>query len=290
MKTYEITNNKITVYDLSQFNIEHILECGQTFLYEKHNEYYEVVSGSEMARIFSYTNKVEIFCTNENYFENYFDLKTNYNEIKKDLQFDDTMKKATIYGYGMRILRQHKLETLIGFIISANNNIKRIQKTMFSLCKKFGTKIEHNIGTYYTFPTLKELSKITKEEFLELGAGYRADYLVKTIKYLNENSFNLEKLEQLNTEELNKFLVSLYGIGQKVADCILLFAYSRTDVVPVDTWVDKIYNKYYGEENNKKNRSEIRKEFLNYFKKLSGYAQQYLFYYERDKSKNQKSI
>lgn len=285
MKNYELTNNKIIIYDLSQFNIEHILECGQVFLYEKKENYYEVLSGGEMARIFSYPNKVEIICTNTKYFENYFDLKTDYNEIKRALQIDETMRKAVSYGYGMRILRQHKLETLIGFIISANNNIKRIQKTMYGLCKEFGTKINHNIDTYYAFPNLQQLSKISKEEFLKLGAGYRADYLLKTIKYLSENNVDLEKLEELDIEKLNIFLLSLYGIGQKVADCILLFAYSKTEVVPVDTWVDKIYNKYYGANKNVKNRKQIREEFLNYFKKLSGYAQQYLFYYEREQNK-----
>jgi N-glycosylase/DNA lyase len=259
--------NKITILNLEHFNIEHILACGQVFLFEKVEENYEVVSGCEFARIVTGENKVEIFCTNADYFEHYFDLKTNYAIVKQNLSQHPVLMKAINYGYGMRILRQPPLETTIGFIFSANNNVGRIQASMLKLKQQFGTKMESAIGSYYAFPTLEQLKKITKEQFLALGAGYRASYLTETIK---------------------NYFTKLKGIGSKVADCILLFAYYKTEVVPVDIWVEKVYQKYFRQNNQIKSREQIRTYFLNIFTKYAGYAQQYLFYYEREVGKLKK--
>ena len=228
-------------------------------------------------------NKAIIECTNVDYFEEYFDLKTDYGLVKQALSGNEILNKAMEYGYGMRILRQNKLETIIGFMISANNNIKRIQNSMNELSQEFGTKINSFLGTYYAFPTLEQLSKVTKEDFVRFGTGYRAGHLVETIEVLN--IWNLEELEKLDTPDLLKKFIGLKGIGQKVADCIVLFSYYRTDVVPVDTWVFKIYNKYFNQEKQTVNKSYMRKELTKVFKAYSGYAQQYLFYYERQMSR-----
>ncbi len=197
------------------------------------------------------------------------------------------MKNAVEYGYGIRILRQAKLEIIIGFIISANNNIKRIQGSLKKLCTSYGTlKKDDNLGEYYAFPTLAQLSKITESEFKELGVGYRAKSLVKAIHQLK--SFDLQTIEKIKTEEAIKKLTELSGVGPKVADCILLFTYYNMEVFPVDTWIEKIYNNYFVEKERITNRVLIRKNLTDIFKELSGYAQQYLFYYERD-SKVQKT-
>lgn len=287
MSDYIKEKNKITITNLEHFNIEHILECGQVFLFEKCENYYEVVSGNEYARIFTYPEKVEILCTNEDYFENYFDLKTDYSKIKQNLSTHLLLKQAIEYGYGMRILKQGKLETIIGFIISANNNINRIKNSMKKLREQFGTKTVSKLGEYYAFPTLDQLSVVSTEQFVSLGTGYRAPHLVKAIEQLKQ--FDLEQLSVLETANLKNKLIKLQGIGSKVADCILLFSYYRTDVVPVDTWVEKVYNKYFSQNNQIKNREIIREEFFNIFTKLSGYAQQYLFYYERQFGKFNKN-
>lgn len=281
--------NKIIIKNLNNFNIKHILECGQVFRYENCGDYYLVISDSQIARIFSYANETVIECTDENYFENYFDLKTDYSHIKQQLSQFEVLKNAMEYGGGIRILRQDKLEMFISFIISANNNIKRIQNSIKKLSEKFGTKINSKqFGDYYAFPTLEQLNKITEQDFLDAGVGYRAVQLVKFIKQLNE--IDLEVFSALPTEKAINELIKLSGIGPKVADCVLLFGYYKMDVFPVDTWIEKIYNNYFSQNAQISNRTIIRKNLTDIFTKLSGYAQQYLFYYERQNKNSKKSL
>ncbi|MGD9901357.1 MAG: DNA-3-methyladenine glycosylase [Spirochaetales bacterium] len=274
--------NKITIYDIDSFNVTHIFECGQVFRYTKTDEYYEAVSKDQIARVYSYENRVEILCSDEDYFENYFDLKTDYKQIKNSLKAFkiDALNMAIDYGYGIRILRQDELETIISFIISANNNIKRIQGSLKKLSERFGTKLKSKIfGEYYAFPTLKQLSKINEAQFVELGTGYRAGQLVKAILQLQ--NMNLKNVYNLSTNTATNTFIEMSGIGPKVADCVLLFGYYKMDVFPVDTWIEKVFNHYFCNGNPLTNRPLIRKELVKIFDGLSGYAQQYLFYYER---------
>ena len=181
------------------------------------------------------------------------------------------MRTAVRYGYGIRILRQDIVETIISFIISANNNIPRIQGIL------------NRIAPNGKFPTLSELSKITEEEFKQMGSGYRAPYLVKSIKTLAENKINLSVPQTLNGYDANKYLCeNLVGVGPKVADCILLFGYHKMDVFPVDTWVKKIYQDLFGDMPSPK---IIRQKLIDLYGENAGYAQQYLFYNKRDGSK-----
>lgn len=280
---YKIENNKIIITNLSQFNAQHILECGQIFRFKNYDNVYEVISGDEKAVITSEENKIEIECTNVEYFVNFFDLKTNYNYIKQQLAITPIMKKATEYGYGIRILRQVELEMFVSFIISANNNIKRIQGTINKLSQNFGTYV-NKLGGYYAFPTLEQLSKVSQADWKELGAGYRAGYLVESISKLKD--YNLTKLYNLNTKEKIKELTTFKGIGNKVADCILLFGYYDMNCFPVDTWIEKVYNDFFETNKKLKNRDIIRKKLVAKFDKLSGYAQQYLFYFRRENWQN----
>ena len=277
---YTVDENKIIVSDTNQFNAQHILECGQVFRYNKTDNGYEVFSQNHKAVIQDVAGKTVINCDDLNYFINYFDLNTNYDKIKINLICDKITEKAVKFGYGIRILKQDPLETIIGFIISANNNIPRIRKTLELLCKSYGTKMED----YYAFPTLKQLNEIPLSFFRTIGCGYRDKYLFETIKAIN-NGFDINVVYSMNSYEANKYLQKLLGIGVKVADCILLFAYGKTDVFPADTWIKKLYCDY----NNLKNtdtkdiKTQIVKEYFeNYFGKYSGYAQQYLYYYKRD--------
>ena len=186
------------------------------------------------------------------------------------------MEKALTFGSGIRILKQDHFETIISFIVSANNNIKRIKKILFAIREKFGTKKED----YYAFPTLSQLKTATVEDFKNLGAGYRAKYLYEVCRQLENEDLN--EWLKFSTEELNKKLLSLMGVGQKVADCIMLFGFSKQDVFPVDTWIEKVYCTYFNEEHDRK---KIRQNLLETFGEKSGYAQQYLFYSMREKNK-----
>jgi len=161
---------------------------------------------------------------------------------------------------------------LISFIISANNNIKRIQLILSRLRKVLG----ENMGEYHAFPSYETLLKTNEEFFKEIGCGYRASYLYKVLRQITPR--DLYEWRELPTPELRKKLIGLSGVGPKVADCIMLFGYSRQDVFPVDTWIAQMYNKFY---KNETNRNKIRENLVKEFKDLSGYAQQYLFFYMR---------
>lgn len=270
---YTKENNRIIVNDLSDFNIEHILECGQVFTYYKENNEYVVLSADKCARIKPMQDCCIIETEHVDYFVNYFDLNTDYGAIKAKLAQIDFMHEAIRFGSGIRILKQDLIETFVGFIISANNHIKRIKYTMKMIREQFG----QNMGTYQAFPSIEKLLTITKEQFSELGAGYRSAYLVSAIKSLSEIDLNATK--NLDTEQLKKLLLQIMGIGPKVADCILLFGYSRFNVFPIDTWTSKVYKDVF---NNDNSRIKMREELVLMFNDLSGYAQQYLFYNKRN--------
>lgn len=274
MNNYFIDNNKIIVTNLSEFNIVHILECGQIFRYHKKDNLYEVYSKNERAIVTTCNNKCIIECTNVNYFVNFFDLNTNYTEIKRKLSNFEVLKPMLDNCYGIRILNQWDYEMIISFIISSNNNIKRIQLIIDNICKKFGK----NMGEFFAFPTLQELQKATEEDFKNCGAGYRAKYLVKVVEQLK--NFNYSEIYSLCSEKAIEKILNLSGVGPKVADCILLFGFHKADVFPVDTWIKKVYNTYFN-NNVCDNVKQIRKDLVNIFGDLSGFAQQYLFYYKR---------
>lgn len=271
---YEIQKDKILIFDKSEFCPKHILECGQIFSYKKTDEAYIVYSSDKKAIVVEKSNCCEILTDDVPYFVNFFDLDTDYSQIKCDLlKKYPFMKKSIDFGYGIRILKQDFFETIISFIISSNNNIKRIQKILFNIRERFGK----NMGDYYSFPTPQMLKIATEQDFKEMGAGYRAKYLVKATEQL----LNVDFLEvaKLDTMQLNKFLLSIMGVGQKVADCIMLFAFAKQNVFPVDTWIEKVYCTYFEQEHN---RDIIHKKLIDTFGDMSGYAQQYLFYSQRE--------
>ena len=279
---YKISNDKIIITGKDEFDPMHILECGQIFRYSKIDGGYNVISGDKFATIVDTKEGYEILTKDTKYFENFFDLQRNYTKIKQKLaKNNQTLKLATDFGGGIRILNQQPFEMIISFIISANNNIKRIQ----SLVEKLSVRCGKNMGDYFAFPTLDELSTLSIDDLRALGMGFRAKYIYATVKKLK--NIDLESFRQKSTAEIVEFLTSLDGVGPKVADCILLFAYHKTDCFPVDTWVEKIYNTYFAAEK-LSNRSVIRKNLLSIFGEDSGYAQQYLFYYKRELDKNLK--
>lgn len=270
---YSIGKGEITIFDTSDFNIEHILECGQVFRYKKLNNCYEVYTLNHKATIFS-QKPITICCDDEKYFEKYFDLDRDYAKIKLALKKDGLLCKAIDFGYGIRILNQGKIEAIIGFIISANNNIPRIKQILENICREYGT----NMGDYYAFPTIEQLSTIPLEFFTNIKCGYRDKYLYETIQMLKDT--DLDYLDTLSTDELKLQLMKLKGVGSKVADCIMLYGFHRTDVFPTDTWIKKVYVDFCKGSTNESEKV-VRSYFVNRYRELSGYAQQYLFYNKR---------
>lgn len=271
---YKISDNKIIVLDKTQFNPKHILECGQVFRFGKDdNGNYFVISKNHKATIKEFENHYEIESDNTDYFINYFDLNTDYNKIKQFLSNNKILFPMIRHGYGIRILNADPIEMIISFIISQNNNIKRIQTIIEKLCS-----IGKDMGTYKAFPTIEELSKQPLEFYKTLGAGYRDKFLKSVSDTLSKT--NIDEILNLDTDNLYNYLISLTGIGPKVASCILLFGFHKTDKFPVDTWIEQVYYNHFSIE--KRTRTEIQKYFENMFGEYSGIAQQYLFYFERE--------
>ncbi|MBQ0017458.1 MAG: DNA-3-methyladenine glycosylase 2 family protein [Clostridiales bacterium] len=283
---YTKEKDRIIIEKCEDFNAEHILECGQVFRYKKVGNKYLVFSTNKCAEVFEENDKIIIKTSDVDYFENYFDLTTDYANIKseivkvfkqnykdKDFKF---LLKAIDYGKGIRILKQNFMEAMLSFVISQNNNIKRIQLIVERMCERYGT----NMGSYYAFPTLEQLEKITLNEYSEMGLGYRASYMVEVVKMLG--SFDYDKFTALNSDEKLKFLLNTKGIGPKVADCIMLFGFYEMKVFPVDTWIVKVFNEYF--DNKVSDRKVMRKTLVDIFDIYAGYAQQYLFYYQRLKN------
>ncbi len=266
---YEVDKDCILVQNRSEFNIEHILECGQVFCYGKEDDKYLVFPQDKYAEVIEYKDGYKILTKDTDYFIDFFDLNTSYSKIKEELAKQEIMKKPIEFGYGIRILKQDLFETLISFIISANNNIKRIKLILNNLRKNLSKDGK-------SFPTYEELLSCNEEFFEKMGAGYRAGYLYKVLRQVTRE--DLSAFASLPTKELRQKLISLSGVGPKVADCVMLFGYNRFDVFPVDTWIQKMYNMFFSPLDN---REKISQNLVEQFGSLSGYAQQYLFYYQR---------
>jgi N-glycosylase/DNA lyase len=229
------------------------------------------ISGGEYAIV----KDGEIISTDDGYFSNYFNLAQDYQSIEKTLKLPQKVKEPC---KGIRILSGDIIEIILSFIISANNNIGRIKKTILRLCENYGEKREFSGIKYSAFPHLQNLSKITESEFRSLGCGYRSAYLEKTVAVLQ--NMNLPELQKLNNDELYKQLTALCGVGDKVARCIMLFAFHRLDIVPVDTWIIKTAGKFVGTQS--KTPKTVAVALQEYFGQYGGIAQQYIFYYTQN--------
>ncbi len=281
------------IENIKSFEPKHIFECGQCFRWNlDENENYIGVIKDGVLKVEKKENKIIItgvIIDNKDIKDickEYFDLDNNYEDIKMKLsKIDDNLKNSIAYGYGIRILKQDLWETIISFIISANNNIPRIKGIIERLSKNYGKEIIWNNKSYYTFPTKEEMSNVSVDELRKLGLGFRDKRVYDTTHILLENSKILENLEkEENTEKVREQLLELPGVGPKVADCIMLFALKRFEVFPIDVWVRRVMNDLYikEEDETKVNKRQIENLAKEKYKKLAGLAQQYLFYWRRE--------
>ena len=276
---------------IDSFELKDVFECGQCFRWNKNaDDSYTGIFNKRILNVKKDTNGNIIFTGNatENEIEDYFDLKRDYTKIKNELSLiDDYLKQSIEYGSGIRILNQDLFETIISFIISANNNIPRIKGIIERICKKYGERLEFDGKEYYSFPDAEELSKASIEDLRSLGLGFRDERVYETTRMIKSKEFNLLELSNLNTETVRDKMMNLPGVGPKVCDCILLFStLKRFDVFPIDVWVRRVMNELYIKniDESKVNKKEIKRIADEKFGSLEGIAQQYLFYWKRETS------
>ena len=286
MKVYE-KENSVIIEEALDFDPKHIFECGQCFRWKAEDDgSYTGVAKGRVINVSREGNTVYLKNTNLEDFnkiwKSYFDLDTDYAKIKNELKsMDEYLKKATEFGWGIRILRQDPWEMLISFIISSNNRIPMIQKAISNLSREYGTYIgEFNGVDYYDFPTPEQLNKASIEDIRACSTGFRDKYIKSTTERVISEKEDVYKYEKLDTEECRKKLMEFNGVGPKVCDCIALFGMQKYDTFPVDVWVKRVMQEFYVED--EMSLPKIRNYAIDKFKDLSGFAQQYLFYYARE--------
>lgn len=286
---------KIIHDNVTDFHLDHIFDCGQAFRWEKQEDgSYTGIAGSRIANIQfepyeneKTTGRLIINSVSdddsEQFWEDYLDLKRDYGKIKASLSRDPVMAEAITYGEGIRLLQQEPWETLVSFIISQNNHIPRIKKCIESLSENFGDKAgEYDGKVFYTLPSPEKLASLTEEDLQVCRLGYRAKYLIATaqkvctegIGVLNETA-----LPHVSSAEAYEYITGFTGVGPKVANCIMLFALGKYDSFPLDVWMKRVMEQEYGLSSVK----EMAEFAADNFGKYGGFAQQYLFYYVREK-------
>jgi len=269
-----------------EIDLNDTVTCGQCFRFKKNcDDSFTMILSDRVIRIKQENNDLIVYSNNEDDLENiiinYFDLKTDYNKINKKLIKKDKVLIVPIEcSKGFRILKQEPFEMLISYIISQNNNVKRIMKSVDLLSSKFGKKVDFENEEYYLFPTFEELSKIEIDDLKDIGVGFRDTYIMSALNLIKKGTINLEKIFDMKTNEALDYLELVKGIGPKVASCILLFGYSKYDVFPVDTWVMHAMEKLY--PNIKQNQKEIIKFANEKYGNYSGIALQYMYHYMRN--------
>ncbi|MGB9756253.1 MAG: DNA-3-methyladenine glycosylase family protein [Candidatus Bathyarchaeales archaeon] len=286
---------KIWLTPSCPFNLDVTLCCGQAFRWDKHGEWWYGVVKGKVIKIRQNGNTLEFDNADAGFVKNYFGLNDDLPEILSKISKDEHIKKAVEMFNGLRIIRQNPWECLISYICATYKNISAIKRMLFNLSKKFGEEINFNGQKFYTFPTPEKLAKAATQELASCGLGYRVKYVSETAKLVHESSFDFESLRNMNYEKVKKELLKFKGVGLKVADCVLLFSLEKLEAFPVDVWIRHVLLKYYANHfpeefvrkiSSKKSLSSAEYEKLNlfgrkYFGEYAGYAQEYLYHFER---------
>ena len=273
----------------NQFSIDvdNSINSGQVFLWEKHGSDWYGIDGQDVLKI----NKNGVIKSIRNLKTDFFRKNDSIEEIIKSISKDKTVKEAVKEYQGLRLFRQDPFQCLISFIISSNSNIQKIKNSLEKITKKFGKKVKIQNKEFFLFPEPEKLAKATIDEIKSCGVGYRAPFIKEAAKMVILKKIDFEYLKKCDYHEAKKNICLVPGIGNKVADCIMLFSLNKLESFPLDTWMIKILEKYYSKEFKIETKTITQKQYellhekiVNYFGPYCGYAQQYLFKMEREKN------
>lgn len=258
-----IKQGKDILLKTPDFDLDQTLDCGQAFRWEKIQE--RAYRGYALNTLLTISQEKDYFRlsdTTEETFLNvwvpYLDLDTDYTAVKEQLSREETLAKACEYAGGIRLLRQDSWEALCSFIISQNNNIPRIKGIIGRLCEMYGG-----------FPSFEQMKGVTVDDLAPLRSGFRAKYIVDCVDKLNSGEINLDEVKKLSVEDAKKVLMTIKGVGPKVADCAMLYGMYKIECVPMDVWMKRVMERFYPDG------------FPEFVQQYAGIAQQYLFHYIR---------
>ncbi|MDC0330244.1 DNA repair protein [Nitrosopumilus sp.] len=266
-------------------DIDNSINSGQVFLWEKDGTDWYGINGQDILKI----NKNGVIKSIINSKTDFFRKNDNMEEIIKSISKDETVKKAVKEYEGLRLFRQDPFQCVISFIISSNSNIQKIKSSLEKITKKFGKKVKIQNKEFFLFPEPEKIAKATINEIKSCGVGYRAPFIKEAAKMVVLKKIDFEYLKKCDYYEAKKNICLVPGIGNKVADCIMLFSLNKLESFPLDTWMIKILEKYYSKEFKIETKTITQKQYeslhekiVNYFGPYCGYSQQFLFKMERE--------
>ncbi|WP_148685558.1 DNA glycosylase [Candidatus Nitrosocosmicus hydrocola] len=284
-------------------DIHSTINSGQYFLWEKrNNSWYGIYEESVLKITLPENNdnlihEYDSFPGIGNWHQHVFRFDDKYDEIIDEIsRKDQVVKNITKKYIGLRIMRQKPIQCIVSFLCSSNNNIPRIRLILRNLSRNFGKKVEWNNNTFYTFPTLKTLSTISQAELLHCGFGYRAEYVRKSVKSIVDQEIDMQLIKDSDYTKSKQEILKLSGVGEKIADCILLFSFDKIEAFPMDTWIIKLFQEKLGriivldselKINDKITPNQyklVSKKIREHYGKYSGYAQQFLYYSIREEN------
>jgi len=274
--------------DNCTINVENSINSGQVFLWKKNKKYWYGINGQDVLKI---DNLGDIKSYQNNKID-FFRKKDDIEKIIKSISKDSVTKKAVKQYLGLRILEQDPFQCLISFITSSNSNIQKIKNNLEKISKKFGTKIKFENQEFFLFPEPKKLAKASINEIKSCGVGYRAQFIKEAASMTMLKKTDFEYLKKSNYQDAKKEICLIPGVGNKVADCVLLFSLNKLEAFPLDRWIIRILEKYYSDKFQLETKTITEKQYdiihekiLNHFGPFAGYAQQFLFKMERENYK-----
>ena len=271
--------------DNCTINVENSINSGQVFLWKKNEKYWYGVNGQDVLKIDNSGN-IKSYQNNK---IDFFRKKDDIEKIIKSISKDSVTKKAVKQYLGLRILEQDPFQCLISFIVSSNSNIPKIKLNLENISKKFGKKIKFQNQEFFLFPNPKKLAKISINEITSCGVGYRAKFIKEAAKIIDKKEIDFDYLKKCDYQDGKENICQIPGVGNKVADCVLLFSLDKLEAVPLDRWIIRILGKYYAKKFEMKTKTITEKQYdilhkkiVDHFGPFAGYSQQFLFKMERE--------